>query len=111
MPMNASYITVITNAGRSAITHIGLVDGSGVEVSAARLPVTWTAESGGLIRPTADLTFTVGASKTVAGWRGFTALTGGTNHGGPTLPDEVYGVNGGQYVLTASATFIDHDAV
>lgn len=111
MTMNAAYITLITNAGRAAITHISLVNGSGTEVSTARLPVTWTTEVNGLIRPTADLTFTVAASATVAGWSGHSALTAGTKYDGQALTAEVYSAAGGQYVLQAASTFIDHDGV
>lgn len=113
MPMFDSYLNLTANAGAAAITHIGLVDGSGVELSGgayARKPVTWGAAVGGLIRPTANLLFDIPAGATVGGWRGFTALTAGTNHGGHTLPQEAY-TNAGTYELLAASTGIDHDAV
>lgn len=113
MPMADSYLNLTANAGGAAITHIGLVNGSGVEVSGgayARKPVTWGAAVGGLIRPTANLIFDIPANGVVAGWRGYTALTAGTNHGGHVLPSETY-TNAGTYELLAASTGIDHDAV
>lgn len=110
MAMATDYLNLIATHGASKITHIGLVNGSGVELSGgdyARLPVTWTTASGGTIRPSADLTFQVPASATVAGWRGFTALTAGTNYGGGDLTAESY-TNAGEYKLIASGTGILH---
>ena len=110
MSMNASYQTVVANAGAAAITHIGLVNGSGTEVTGAgyaRQPVTWATPATGRKSPNADLTFTIPAGQTVAGWRGFTALTAGTNHGGFPLTSESF-PNGGTYVLQAASTYIDH---
>lgn len=113
MPMADSYLNATATHGGSLITHIGLVNGSGVELSGgayARKAVTWGSASAGLIRPTGNLLFDVPAGGVVAGWRGFTALTGGTNHGGHTLPSETY-TNAGTYELLAASTGIDHDAV
>ena len=72
MPMNTTYLNALATHARSLITHIALVDGSGAEVS-TRMAVTWTAASGGLIRPTGDLVFTMEAGDEVAGWSGFSA--------------------------------------
>ncbi len=112
MPMADSYLNLTANSGASAITHIGLVNGSGVEVSGgtyARKPVTWTSAAAGLIRPNANLVFDIPASGVVAGWRGFTALTGGTNHGGTALTSETF-ASAGTYTLLAASTAVDHDA-
>ena len=59
------------------------------------------------IRPSADLVFDVPAGATVAGWRGFSAATGGTNYGGEALTSETFN-NAGQYKLIASETGILH---
>ena len=112
MPMATSYLNAIATAGAAAITHIGLVNASGTELSGgsyARKAVTWAAPSNGTVRPSADLTFDVPAGATVAGWRGFTALTSGTNHGGADLTAEVY-AGAGQYVLLAASSGISHTA-
>ena len=114
MPMLDSYLTgVIAPAGAAAITHIGLVDDTGTELAGgtyARKAVTWAAPTGGLIRPNADLVFDVPAGETVGGWRGFSALSAGTNYGGDDLDPEVY-TNAGTYTLLAASTSIDHNAV
>jgi hypothetical protein len=112
MPMTEAYRNAIANAGKALITHIGLVDEVGAELSGgspayARKPVTWTAASGGVVRPTANLTFDIPAGKTVAGWRGYTALSGGTDYGGSSLTAEAYAAQG-QYVLAAASTGISH---
>jgi hypothetical protein len=112
MAMSTDYKNAIAAAGGALITHIGLVDASGVELSGgspayARKAVTWTSPSGGTIRPNADLTFDIPAGVTVAGWRGFSALTGGTNYGGQDLTAEAF-ANQGQYKLLAAGTGILH---
>ena len=108
--MNEAYRNGIQNAGASLVTHIGLVNGSGTAVSTARVPVTWTAAAGGLIRPTADLEISVGAGTTVAGWRGYSALTGGTDYGGEALTAETFN-DEGTYDLRAAETSIQLPAV
>jgi hypothetical protein len=110
--METAFLNALADHGGSLITHIGLVNGSGTELSGgsyARQAVTWTAASGGLIRPTADLDFDVPGGATVAGWRGFTAATGGTNHGGSAVTSETY-AGDGTYRLLAAVTGIDVDA-
>lgn len=109
MVMTAGYRNAVADAGGALITHIGLVDETDTELtggSYARLAVTWTSASDGTIRPNANLTFDVPAG-TVAGWRGFTAPTGGTNYGGEDLTDEVF-ASAGQYTLLAASTGILH---
>lgn len=112
--MNATYRNLIATAGANAITHIGLVDGNGDELSGgspayARKAVTWTAAADGLIRPTANLLFNVPAGSTVAGWRGYSALSGGTDYEGADLTPEVY-AGQGDYTLLAAGTGIAHNA-
>lgn len=113
MAMTEGYRNAIADAGAALITHIGLVDEEGTELfggspAYARKAVTWTSASGGTIRPNADLTFDVpGSSTIVGGWRGFSALTAGTNYGGADLTNETF-VNQGQYKLVASGTGILH---
>lgn len=112
MAMSTAYLNAIADAGKALITHVGLVDGGGTEISGgsyARKAVTWGAASNGQVRLSADQTFDIPAGATVAGWRGFSALTGGTNYGGGALTSESY-TGAGQYVLTGSATGINHTA-
>lgn len=110
--MTEGYRNAIATHGASLITHIGLVDGTGTELtggSYARLAVTWAAASAGTVRPNADLTFDVPAA-TVGGWRGFSASTAGTNYGGANLTNETFAA-AGQYKLLAASTGINHTAV
>ncbi|HHV41480.1 MAG TPA: hypothetical protein GXX72_01340 [Clostridiaceae bacterium] len=111
MAMSENYRNAIANHGGSLIKYIGLVNASGVEISGggyARKAVTWTAASGGTIRPNADLVFDVPAGATVAGWRGFSAATTGTNYGGEDLTAETF-AGAGQYKLLAANTGILHN--
>lgn len=111
--MNSAYHTALAAHGATLITHIGLVDGSGNELSGggyARLPVTW-ALTGGVMRPNADLLFTTEAGDVVSAWRGFNALTGGTSYGGaPITTPRTYG-NPGTFRLLAAETSISHQAI
>jgi hypothetical protein len=113
MPMNTTYLDAIANAGKALITHIGLVNAGGTELSGggyARQAVTWTSPSGnGLVRPTADRVFTTMAGHVVAGWRGYSASTAGTDYGGASLTQVTFS-NAGTYTLLAASTGIDHDA-
>ena len=107
--MNESYQNAIQNHGATLMPFIGLVNGSGVEITGGgyvRKAVTWTAAANGLIRPTANLLFDVPTGAVVAGWRAFTASTGGTNHGGASLTSVTYS-NPGTYELLAASTGID----
>ena len=115
MAMNDSYLNLLGTYGGTQITHIGLVNGSGVEISGGtpsytRLAVSWTAVSNGMIRPTVNKTFDIPAGATVAGWRGYTAASGGTDHGGAALTAEGPYGSQGTYTLLAAATGIDHNA-
>ena len=106
MPMNAAYLNATVDAGKALITHIGLVNASDVELSGggyARQAVTWTAASGGLVRPTADRVFTTEAGDVVAGWKGFSAAVAGTDYGGQALTQVTYS-NAGTYTLLAAST-------
>lgn len=112
MAMTAGYRNAIADHGGSLITHIGLVDELGAELTGgspayARKAVTWTAASGGTIRPTANLTFDVPAGKTVGGWRGYSASSGGTDYGGQDLTNEAF-AGQGTYTLLAASTGILH---
>jgi hypothetical protein len=114
MAMTTDYLNAIANAGKAVITHIGLVNGSGTELSGgspayARKAVTWTSASNGLIRPSGDLTFDIPAGGVVAGWRGYSASTGGTNYGGQALTQETFAAQG-QYKLLAASTGITHSS-
>ncbi|WP_053207945.1 hypothetical protein [Jiangella muralis] len=117
--MDAAYFARLGSTGPDAITHIGLVNGAGVELTGgdpayARQPVTWTDAA--LARPTTDLPFDIPPGSTVAGWRGYSAATGGTNYGGAAVVDdqgapapETY-TGQGTYLLRAADTGILHRA-
>ena len=110
--MEEVYRNAIADHGASLITHIGLVDETGTELTGgdpayARQAVTWTSASGGTIRPDADLTFDVPADTTVGGWRGYSALTEGTDYGGKALTQETF-ASQGEYKLLSASTGILH---
>jgi len=107
--MNAAYLNATADHGSSLITYIALLNSVGAEVGDARKAVTWTGAAAGLIRPTADLAFTMTSGEDVAEWRGYSALTGGTDYGGEALTPVTYS-NDGTYTLQAASTAIDHDA-
>lgn len=106
--MNASYRNAIADHGAGLITHIGLVNSGGDGVG-DRESVTWTEADDGLIRPSADITFSVPGDSTVAGWRGYSASSGGTEYGGKALTPESF-AEAGQYTLLAAQTSISHEA-
>lgn len=113
--MEEVYRNAIADHGASLITHIGLVDETGTELTGgdpayARQAVTWTDASDGTIRPTADLTFDIPEDTTVGGWRGYNQLdpgAGSVNYGGKALTQETY-TNQGTYNLLSAETGILH---
>lgn len=108
MPVNNAYLSAI--AAANPITHIGLTN-AGVELSGgtyARKAVTWT-DTNGSSRISADQTFDIPAGATVDGWKGFSALTLGTDYGGGALTAEAY-ASAGTYTLQAANTGINHTA-
>lgn len=112
--MNAAYYNAIRDHGQSLITHIGLVDDVGTELTGgspayARQAVTWTDDGDGVSRPSADLEFDVPAGDTVAEWRGYSASTAGTDYGGASLTNEAFAAQG-TYTLLAASTSITHQA-
>lgn len=114
MAMNTDYLDAVADYGGTQITHIGLVDETGTELTGgspayARKAVTWTDASSGTIRPDADLTFDIPSGVTVGGWRGYSASTDGTDYGGADLTNETY-ASQGEYTLLASGTGILHSS-
>lgn len=113
--MNVTYRNAIANHGASLITHIGLANSGGTELSGgspayARRAVTWQTASDGLIRPNADLTFDIPAGANVARWRGYSAITAGIDYDGAPLTQENF-AGQGQYRLVAAQTSITHNLV
>lgn len=111
--MNAAFLDALALHADTLITHIALF-GNGTEVTGgspayARKAVTWTAPSAGLIRPDGNLVFDIPAAGVVDEWRGFSAVTGGTDYGGALLTEETY-AGQGTYTLLAASTAIDLDA-
>lgn len=109
--MENNYLNAIANHGASLITHIGLVDETGTEISGgdpayARQSVTWD-DTDGLIRPSTDRVFDIPENTTVGGWKGYSASTGGTEYGGGDLTNVEFSIQG-TYTLQASGTGINH---
>jgi hypothetical protein len=109
--MNSNYHNAVAIHGATLITHIGLVNAGGTELAGggyARQPVTWE-RTGAVLRPDANLVFTTEASDQVAGWRGYSALTSGTDYGGAAVTERNYS-NPGTFTLLAASTSITHQA-
>jgi hypothetical protein len=113
--MEDAYLNAIADAGGALITHIGLVDDNGDELTGdgyARQAVTWTSagsggDDAGTIRPNANLTFSVPAG-TVAGWQGYSASSSGTAYGIVDLnAPEVFAAPG-TAILVAANTALHH---
>lgn len=102
--MNEAFRNALAGHGGGLVTHVALVDSGGGQVGARR-PVSWTAPSGGLIRPTDDVVFDLESGDGVAGWQGWSAATGGTGYGGSPLTEVTFG-NDGTYTLLAAETSI-----
>jgi len=85
--LNATFINAIATYGASLITHIGLANSEGVELSGgdpayARKPVTWLGVVDGIVRIAGDYYFDIPAGADVQMWKGYSALTGGIDYGG-----------------------------
>lgn len=109
MPMTDAYRNALRDQGQALITHIGLVNGAGNPTGDARKAVTWTDSAAGQSRPSADIVFNMTAGQDVAGWRGYSAATAGTDYGGAALTPKTF-ANDGTYTLLAASTSIDHTA-
>lgn len=106
--MNSTFHDELANYAATIVTAIGLVDNAGDELvggSYQRLSVTWDNPDEGVIRPSDNLTFSVPANSTVAGWVGFDSAGGAVEYGGASLPLEVYDA-AGTYTLLAASTGI-----
>lgn len=111
--MDATYLNAIRDHGQSLITHVGLIDDTGAELTSgdyARQPCTWTDDGDGISRLGGDEAFATTAGDVVAGWRGYSALTGGINYGGADYTGTAIKTyaNNGTYTLAAAQTTITH---
>ena len=110
--MQTAYLNAIANHGGTILTHVGLKDASGTELTGgtpayARQGVTWTQAVNGVIKPAANLTFAVPAGANVASW--FVTNSAGTILGSGALAQENY-TNQGEYVLLAATSSISHSS-
>lgn len=115
MSMTSAYLNAIRDHGQSLITHVGLVDDAGVAIAGlARQPVAWTDDGNGVSRLAADEVFPdIPAGESVGGWRGYSALTVGTDYGGDDFTPVTFGSDAGverTFTLLASLTTINHTA-
>lgn len=104
--MNAAFNTALAGHGISLITHIALFNG-GTEITGgtptyARKAVTWSGAAG-VRSPNANLVFDIPAGATITNWRGFSALTAGTDYEGAPLTSTAFS-NQGTYTLLAAST-------
>lgn len=107
--MNTNFFQALADRGATLITHIGLKNAAGVEISGGsytRLPVTW-ADEGTVQRPSSDLLFNIPSGANVASWCGYSALTGGTDYGGAPVdaPTPTYSSAGTYELLAADTNF------
>ena len=110
--METAYLNAIANHGGSILTHVGLKNASGTELTGgtpeyARQAVTWTPALNGVINPSANLTFAVPAGANVASW--FVTNSVGAVLGSGALTQENY-ANQGEYVLVAATSSISHSS-
>jgi hypothetical protein len=111
--MTAAYHNALRTAGKAAITHIGLVDQNGTELTGGspaytRIAESWSDGADGVMSLAENRVFNVPAGTTVGGWRGYSQLSsGGTNFGGKNLVNETF-ASQGTYTLLAASTSITH---
>lgn len=111
MAMSGAYHDLIATAGKNAITHISLVNGSDTEVT-DREEVTWSGPSGGngKIELASAIEFAVGAGATVAGYKLWSAVSGGTEYGAGSVTSEAFSGAGTYTLLAGGASYILHSA-
>jgi len=112
--MSESYKNAVAARGAEIVTYIGLVNQNGSELSGgtpaySRRPVSWGPPSGGVIRSLGNLIFDVPAGTTVAGWRGFSALSGGVSYGCKSVEEEVFDTQS-QCVLAKGSLAVRHES-
>lgn len=108
--MEEAYLNTIANHGAIVLTHVGLKNAAGTEISGgspaySRQAVTWGQAVAGVIKPVSDLTFNIPAGSNVAGW--FVTNSAGVIMGSGSLTQETY-TNQGEYVLVADSSSISH---
>ena len=114
--MSETFRNLLSDHAATILTHIGLVDGTGTEISGgnpayARKAVEWTEAEDGSISPTLDLVFDIPAGKTVAGWRAYSAGSGGPDYGGASFENQEVYSGQGNYRLLASQTAIQIESI
>ncbi len=111
--MNNAYLNFLRTSAIAELTHLGLVDDDGTELTGSgyiRLAVTWATDGDGVMRPNADLTFNVPIGK-VGGWRAYTAEEHGTDYGGYDFAEELQEeyLAPGEFKLKHEAVGIIHE--
>jgi hypothetical protein len=109
--MSSDYRSAIADYGAGLINYIGLVDNTGTEITGgdpayARKVPSWSAAVDGVADLAADIDFDVPGT-TISGWRGYSALTGGTNYGGKNFSTKST-VGQGVFTLRATDVSIRH---
>lgn len=113
--MNAAYLNFLRTSAKAQLTHVGLVDENGDELTGgspayARIAESWADGANGVMNLAANRTFNVPAGVTVGGWRAYSASSAGTDYGGEDLTEEAF-ASQGTYTLLAASTSITHTAV
>jgi hypothetical protein len=109
--MTAAFHNALRTTAKSTITHIGLVDETGTELTGGspaytRIAEAWADGADGVINLAENRVFNVPSGTTVGGWRGYSQLeSGGTNYGGKNLTNEEFTAQG-TYTLLAASTSI-----
>lgn len=101
---NAATLDAAADGLAAVITHWGLVDTSGTELtggSYARIASAGVSNLG-TVKPTGNLAFNVPAATTVGGVRAYSASSGGTNFGGWDYPT---GAGNGRETFDSAGTY------
>ena len=112
--MDQNYRNAIRTYGAGLITHIGLVNGSGVEISGgtyARKAVTWSTATNNKAIPSSDLTFNIPRALQSQGGEDSPLHQEALTTEARRLPRQGLTQRNGTYVLKADSTSINHTAV
>lgn len=110
--MDTTYLNYIANYGATILTHAGLKNAAGVEISGgtpaySRQPITWGQSVNGSIALANDVAFNIPAGANVASW--FVTNSAGVVLGSGSMAQENY-TDQGEYILKAGTSHIDHSS-
>lgn len=106
--MNTVYKNLLANFSATLLKSVALLDSSGVELSGgnpaySRKSVDWSTSIDGVIKPSADVVFSVPANTTVAGLAFYD--TTGSLLGSVSVTQEHFTGQGEYKILASSSSF------